>query len=73
MKIKLIDILIILFFLLAIYFIITKIFGNSASELTIMITLFLAFGSLLYKLNGEFWEFKIEFLNSFKQIKKTLI
>ncbi|MGC9309574.1 MAG: hypothetical protein ACP5D2_02665 [Candidatus Nanoarchaeia archaeon] len=72
MKIRLIDIIIIILSLLLVYFILTRIFGNSASDLTIMVTLFLVFAGLLYRLNKEFGEFRIKSINSLDQIKKDI-
>lgn len=71
-KISWIDIVIIILFILAVYFILTRIFGHSASDLTISITLFSLLGGLLYKLNREFGEFKIKAINSFDNIKQDL-
>ena len=71
-KIKWIDIAIILLFILAVYFILTRIFGHSATNLTINITLFTLLGGLLYKLNREIGEFKIKTINSFKMLKEDI-
>lgn len=71
-KISLIDIIIILLSILAVYFIITRIFGHSATDLTISVTLFTLLGGLLYKLNREIGEFKIKTMNSFKMLKEDI-
>ena len=78
-KFNLIDILIILLFLLSVYLILTRIFGHSASDLTIMISLFSFFGSILFKLvfvisnlNREIGEFKVKTINSFKKLREDL-
>ena len=71
-KFGLIDVLLIVIFIAAVYFILTRIFGNSASDLTISVTLFTLIGGLLYKLNREFGEFKIKTINSFDKIKIEL-
>jgi len=68
-KISWIDIVIIILFLLSLYLILTRIFGHSASDLTITITLFSLLGGLVYKLNREFGEFKIKTVNSFTNLK----
>ena len=72
-KINLIDIVIILLFLLSVYFILTRIFGRSATDLMIGVTLFSLLGGLLYKLNREFGEFKITTISSFKKLKEDII
>ena len=71
-KFSWIDVLIIILFLLSVYLILTRIFGHSATDLAIGIALSSALGSLLYKLNREFGEFKIKTINSFKNIKKDI-
>ncbi len=71
-KISLIDILIIILFILTIYFILTRIFGHSASDLTISISLFTLLGSLLYKINREIGELKIKTINSFERLREDL-
>jgi len=71
-KISWIDILIIILFILAVYFILTRIFGHSASDLTISITLFTFLVGLLYKLNREFGEFRVRTINSFAKLKKDM-
>ncbi len=78
-KFKWIDILIIALFLLVVYFILTRIFGHSASDLTIMISLFAFLGSLIFKLtffvfnfNREFGEFKIKTINSFGRLREDI-
>lgn len=53
-RISWIDIAIIILFVLSVYFILTRVFGHSASDLTISITLFTLLGGLVYKLNREF-------------------
>lgn len=71
-RIDLIDGLIIVLFILAVYFILTRIFGHSATDLTISVTLFTLLGGLLYKLNREFGEFRIKAINSFENLKKDI-
>lgn len=71
-KIKFIDFVIVVLFVLSVYFILTRIFGHSASDITITITLFGLLGSGLYKLNREFGEFKIKTIHSFSMIKNDL-
>lgn len=66
---SLVDILIVILFLLAVYFILTRIFGHSASDLAISVTLFTLVGGMLYKLNREFGEFKIRAINTFNRLK----
>ena len=71
-KLNWIDILIILLFLLAVYFILTRIFGHSASDLTITISLFTVLAMALYKLNREVGEIKIGMRNGFSRIKEDI-
>lgn len=71
-KINWIDILIIILFILAVYFILTRIFGHSASDLVISITLFTLLAAALYRLNRELGEFKIKTLNSFDKLKEDI-
>ena len=68
-KINLIDIAIIALFFLAVYFVLTRIFGHSATDLSITITLFTLLGSMLYKLNREVGEFKIKTISSFDKLR----
>jgi len=82
MAVKKIDwfkVLLILLFLLSVYLVLTRIVGHSATDLAITISMFTFLGSLLYKLNREFGEFKIKAIFSFnkisndiKEIKETL-
>jgi len=74
-KLSIADILIILLFLLAAYLILTRLFGHSATDIQITITLFTFLGGLLYKLwgslyklNREFGEFRIRTSNAFRNI-----
>lgn len=67
-----IDALTIILFLLAVYFILTRIFGHSATDLVISITLFGTLGGLLYNLNREIGEFKVKTINSFEKMKKDI-
>ncbi len=69
-KLDWIDILLIILFLLAVYFILTRIFGNSASDLTIMFTLFGLLTTALYKLNREFGELSVKINNMDNNIKE---
>ena len=68
MKFRFLDLVIIVLFLLAVYFILTRIFGHSATDFTIMVTLFTILGGLLYNLNRELGEFKVRTINSFKRM-----
>ncbi len=72
-KINWIDIIIIILFIMTLYFILTRILGHSASDLTISITLFTLVGSLLYKLSREFGEFKTKTMSSFDKIKEDMV
>ena len=71
-KIRWIDIIIIILFILAVYFILTRIFGHSASDLAISITLFTLLAAGMYKLNREIGEFKIRTINSFEKFKDDI-
>ena len=71
-KINWIDLLIVGLFLLTVYFILTRIFGHSASDLTISVSLFTFLGSLLYKLNREVGELKINTVNAFGRLKEDI-
>ena len=71
-KINWIDLLIVGLFLLTVYFILTRIFGHSASDLAISTSLFTFLGSLLYKLNREFGEFKVKTINAFDRLKEDI-
>lgn len=78
-SISLIDVLIVVLILLAIYLIMTRILGHSATDIQIFITFFLLLTSLIYKLtssiyslNREFGEFKIKTMNSFKIMKEDI-
>ena len=60
-------------FILAVYFILTRIFGHSATDITISASLFTILsgiiyqiGNMVYKLNREFGEFKIKTIHSKK-------
>jgi len=75
-KFSWIDILILFLFLLSVYFILIRIFGHSANDLTIIVSLFTFLGSLIFKsihlsfnLNRELGEFRIKTIHSFKSIK----
>ena len=79
-KVNLIDIVIVLLFLLSVYFILTRIFGHSATDLVISVSLFsLLVGVILkimqigFNLNREFGEFKTNTINSFKKLKEDII
>lgn len=67
-----IDLLIVILFVMAVYFVLTRLFGYSDSDLTISITLFTLMGGMLYKLNREFGEFKIRTITSFDNLKKDI-
>ena len=71
-KVSIVDILLIILFLLAVYFILTRLFGHSASDLAISVTLFTLVGGMLYKLNREFGEFKIRVINTFSRLKEDV-
>jgi len=73
------DILIIILFILSVYFILTRIFGHSASDLTIMISLFSLIGSFVIRLtffvagfNREFGEFKVKTIHGFERVKEDM-
>ena len=58
------------------YFILTRIFGHSATDLTIMISLFTFLGGVVFRLtyfvfdfNKDFGEFKVKTMNSFGKLK----
>jgi len=72
-------ILAIIFFLVSIYFIFLKIFGNSPTDLQVILTIATLLVSLLiftigslYKLNREVGEFKINTKNSFDRFKEDV-
>lgn len=78
-----VDVLIVILFLLSVYLILTRIFGRSATDLAIGVSLFTFLGILIYqnninttnhiiKLNREFGEFKIKTINSFDKLKEDL-
>ena len=71
-KIDWLDIVLIALFVMAVYFILTRIFGHSAADLTISVTLFTFLGGLLYKLNRELGEFKIKTKSSFERLKEDI-
>ena len=71
-RINFIDILIVILFLLAVYFIFTRIFGHSATDLSITITLFTLLGGMSYKLNREVGEFKVKTISSFDNLRKDM-
>ena len=66
------DVLMIILFLLAVYFILTRIFGSSATELTIMISLFIILAVALYNLNREIGEIKIKMINRFDKVREDI-
>ncbi len=73
------DVLIVILFLLLVYFFLTRIFGHSATDLSIMIglfsllvTLFAKGAYVLYKLNREFGEFKIKTIMSFERMHSDM-
>lgn len=78
-KFSWIDILIIILFLLSLYLILTRIFGHSASDLTIIISLSTFLGSIIFKvsyiifnLNRETGEIKIQMKNSFQKVREDI-
>lgn len=71
-KISWIDILLVILFIISVYFILTRIFGHSATDLTISVSLFTFLAGLLYKLNRELGEFKIKSINSFDNLKQDM-
>ncbi|MBI3051999.1 hypothetical protein HYY74_06105 [Candidatus Woesearchaeota archaeon] len=71
-KISLIDAMIIILFLMAVYFILTRIFGHSATDLTIAITLFTLLGGMMYRLKREVGELKIKTINSFGRLNEDI-
>ena len=64
------DALMILLFLLAVYFILTRIFGHSASDIAIFVSLFGFLAVALYKLNRVFGEMKVRVSYVEKGIKE---
>ena len=72
MKFKILDLVIVLLFLLFVYFVLTRIFGHSATDFTIMITLFTILGGLLYNLNREFGEFKVKTVHGFGKVREDI-
>lgn len=73
------DIIIILLFLFSVYLILTRIFGNSASDLSIIVSLISFSGSLIarvmyavYNLNREIGEFKIRTAHGFQKVKDDM-
>ena len=78
-RFNLIDLFIIVLSLLFFYFVLTRIFGHSATDFTIAIGAFSAIGTLfyklysnLYKLNREVGEFKSNTKFSFKNLKSDV-
>lgn len=71
-KISLIDAMIIILFLMEVYFILTRIFGHSATDLTIAITLFTLLGGMMYRLKREVGELKIKTINSFGRLNEDI-
>lgn len=71
-KINWVDILIIILFILAVYFILTRIFRHSASDLAISVTLFTLLAAALYRLNREVGELKIRTINSFDKLREDI-
>jgi len=78
-KFNWIDAIIVLSFLLLVYLILVRIFGNSSSDLQIMIGLLTFLGSLTIKsimlsfnLNREFGETRVNIMNSFNNIKDDM-
>jgi len=73
LKLTWIDIVLVILFILSVYFILTRIFGHSATDLAISVSLFTFLAGLLYKLNREIGEFKIKSINSFDNLKQDMI
>ncbi len=67
-----IDAVIIIFFLLAVYFMLTRIFGHSATDLSITAAFFISLAGFLYNLNREFGEFKVKTIMSFEKVHTDL-
>ena len=66
-------------FILVVYFILTRIFGHSATDITISASLFTILsgiiyqiGNMVYKLNREFGEFKIKTIHSFSKLREDI-
>lgn len=72
MKIRWIDVLLFMLLVIALYLILTRVFGRSATDLQITVSLFTFLCGLLYKLNREFGEFKIKVFNAFGELKKDI-
>ena len=69
----------VLLYLLSVYFMLTRIFGHSATELTILIGVFTILGSLIIhnshytlKINRELGELKVETKACLAEIKKDI-
>lgn len=78
-KFTALDVVLLLLFLLSVYFILTRIFGHSATDLTITVSLFTFLGTLLFRvmhillgLNREFGEFKVKTIQSFGNMKQDM-
>ncbi|MBI2671326.1 hypothetical protein HYX16_00150 [Candidatus Woesearchaeota archaeon] len=71
-KFDFLDFVILILFLLAFYFILTRIFGHSATDISIGFALFSILGSMLYQLNREVGELKANTKFSFKMFKTDM-
>lgn len=60
------------FFLLAVYLILTTIFGNSATPIEVTITLIGGLSVLIYRMNREIGEIKTNMKHSFGKIKEDI-
>ncbi len=71
-KVRWPDIIALIFFLLAIYLILTIIFGHSATPIEVTVTLFGGLAFLVYRINREVGEVKISIKYGFKKIKEDM-
>lgn len=65
----LINIFVVFMVILTAYLVLTRLIGNSATDIQIMISLFLTLFSYNYKLNREVGELKTSTISSFDRVK----
>lgn len=66
------DALLIILFIAVLYLILTRIFGHSASDLSILIGLFTLLFTNQYRLNREIGEVKMTMKHSFEKVKEDI-
>ena len=71
-NLRLVDIITAISFFILVYFILTRIFGHSATDLAIAFSSFFMLGGLLYALNREVGEFKSSTVHSFSRLKDDM-